>query len=84
MLCYLSFFLGFLGSQSDSSLFTFHRGSDTIYLLLYFDDIILTTSSPTHISMVISWLSFEFPITDLRPLSLFLGITATLTDYSLF
>ncbi|KAJ9556167.1 hypothetical protein OSB04_010781 [Centaurea solstitialis] len=59
---YLSF-LGFLSNKTDTSLFTYHRGSDTIYLLLYVDDIILTASSPTLISMVISKLSSEFPIT---------------------
>ncbi|KAJ9553280.1 hypothetical protein OSB04_017325 [Centaurea solstitialis] len=57
--------LGFLSSKTDTSLFTYHRGSDTIYLLLYVDDIILTASSPTLISMVISKLSSEFPMSDL-------------------
>ncbi|KAJ9565039.1 hypothetical protein OSB04_001005 [Centaurea solstitialis] len=69
--------LGFLSSKTDTSLFTYHRGSDTIYLLLYVDDIILTASSPTLISMVISKLSSEFPMSDLGPLSFFLGIAAS-------
>lgn len=46
---YLSM-LGFISSKSDCSLFTYHRGPATIYLLLYVDNIILTTSSPTLIS----------------------------------
>ncbi|GJX36836.1 ribonuclease H-like domain-containing protein [Tanacetum coccineum] len=37
--------VGFQHSKTDSSLFIFHRGSDIAYLLLYVDDIILTTSS---------------------------------------
>jgi hypothetical protein len=37
--------LGFLEAKSDTSLFIFHHGSDTVYLLLYVDDIILTASS---------------------------------------
>ncbi|KAJ9561455.1 hypothetical protein OSB04_006615 [Centaurea solstitialis] len=49
--------LGFLSSKTDSSLFTFHCGSDTIYLLLYVDDIILTASSSILISIIISQLS---------------------------
>ncbi|KAJ9539514.1 hypothetical protein OSB04_032247 [Centaurea solstitialis] len=69
--------LGFLSSKTDTSLFTYHRGSDTIYLILYVDDIILTASSPTLISMVISKLSSEFPMSDLGPLSFFLGIAAS-------
>ncbi|GKD89388.1 ribonuclease H-like domain-containing protein [Tanacetum coccineum] len=35
----------FYHSKSDSSLFIFHRGSETAYLLIYVDDIILTVSS---------------------------------------
>ncbi|GJS49008.1 ribonuclease H-like domain-containing protein [Tanacetum coccineum] len=37
--------VGFQHSKTNSSLFVFHRGSDIAYLLLYVDDIILTTSS---------------------------------------
>ncbi|KAJ9547665.1 hypothetical protein OSB04_020208 [Centaurea solstitialis] len=76
--------LGFLSSKTDTSLFTYHRGSDTIYLLLYVDDIILTASSPTLISMVISKLSSKFPMSDLGPLSFFLGIAASRSKSGLF
>ncbi|KAJ9565343.1 hypothetical protein OSB04_001309 [Centaurea solstitialis] len=76
--------LGFLSSKTDTSLFMYHRGSDTIYLLLYVDDIILTASSPTLISMVISKLSSEFPMSDLGPLSFFLGIAASRSTSGLF
>ncbi|KAJ9565218.1 hypothetical protein OSB04_001184 [Centaurea solstitialis] len=72
--------LGFLSSKTDTSLFTYHRGSDTIYLLLYVDDIILTASSPSLISM----LSSEFPMSDLGPLSFFLGIAASRSKSGLF
>jgi hypothetical protein len=37
--------LGFVESKADTSLFILRRGSDTAYLLLYVDDIILTASS---------------------------------------
>lgn len=43
--------LGFTEAKSDTSLFIYHRGSETIYLLLYVDDIVLTASSnspPPH------------------------------------
>ncbi|KAJ9547656.1 hypothetical protein OSB04_020199 [Centaurea solstitialis] len=76
--------LGFLSSKTNAFLFTYHRGSDTIYLLLYVDDIILTASSPTLISMVISKLSSEFPMSDLGPLSFFLGIAASRSKSGLF
>jgi len=38
--------LGFVEAKSDTSLFVYLRRSDTTYLLLYIDDIILTASSP--------------------------------------
>jgi hypothetical protein len=37
--------LSFVEAKSDTSLFVFRRDMDTVYLLLYVDDIILTTSS---------------------------------------
>ncbi|GJY42881.1 ribonuclease H-like domain-containing protein [Tanacetum coccineum] len=36
--------VGFLHSRCDSSLFIYRQGSDTAYLLLYVDDIVLTAS----------------------------------------
>jgi hypothetical protein len=38
--------IGFIESKSDPSLFIFRHGTDIAYLLLYMDDIILTTSLP--------------------------------------
>jgi hypothetical protein len=35
--------LGFRSTRSDASLFVYRQGSDAAYLLLYVDDIILTT-----------------------------------------
>jgi hypothetical protein len=37
--------IGFVESKSDASLFTYYRGSEVAYLLLYADDIVLTASS---------------------------------------
>jgi hypothetical protein len=39
------FSLGFTEAKSDTSLFVFRRGQETVYLLLYVDDIVLTASS---------------------------------------
>lgn len=71
--------LGFRNSYSDCSLFIYHQGSYHIYLLLYVDDIILTASSHSLIYHVITRLSSEFPMTDLGPISFFLGIAASRT-----
>ena len=38
--------LGFRSTRSDASLFVYHQGADTAYLLLYVNDIILMTSAP--------------------------------------
>jgi hypothetical protein len=38
-------YLDFVEAKSNTYLFVFRRGIDTIYLLLYVDDIVLTTSS---------------------------------------
>jgi hypothetical protein len=45
---------GFAEAKSDTSLFVFCRGSDTVYLLLYVDDIILTASSTELLRRTIS------------------------------
>jgi hypothetical protein len=37
--------LDFVEAKSDTSLFIFHRGFETVYLLLYINDIVLTTSN---------------------------------------
>jgi hypothetical protein len=67
--------LGFIEAKSDTSLFIFHRGSDTVYLLLYVDDIILTASSTELLRRTIFALQREFAMKDLVPLHHFLGIT---------
>lgn len=76
--------LGFTSSHSDSSLFTFYSDTETIYLILYVNDMILTTSDTSLITGVISHHSSEFSMIDLGPLSFFLGIDATRFTDSLF
>ncbi|GJZ31144.1 ribonuclease H-like domain-containing protein [Tanacetum coccineum] len=70
--------------KTDSSLFIFHKGPDTAYLLLYVDDIILTASSTALMQRIISSLHAEFAMTDLGPLNYFLGISATRTTAGIF
>lgn len=47
---FADFVAGFSHSKSDNSLFIYQHGTDTAYILLYVDDIILTasTDSPRH------------------------------------
>ncbi|GKC91262.1 ribonuclease H-like domain-containing protein, partial [Tanacetum coccineum] len=57
--------VGFIHSRCDTSLFIYRRGSDTTYLLLYVDDIILTASSTSFLQSIIATLHAEFSMTDL-------------------
>ena len=66
--------LGFVNAKTDTSLFIFHHGADTAYLLLYVDDIILTASSTTVLRRIISALQREFNMKDLGKLHHFLGM----------
>ena len=49
--------------------------AETAYLLLYIEDIVLTTSSPSLLRRIISVLQQEFPLKDLGVLHHFLGVT---------
>ncbi|WVZ83620.1 hypothetical protein U9M48_030748 [Paspalum notatum var. saurae] len=66
--------LGFQEAKSDTSLFVFHRGADTVYLLLYVDDIVLTASSQQLLRRTIDALQREFAMKDLGKLHHFLGM----------
>jgi hypothetical protein len=76
--------IGFVETKSDSSLFIYCRGSDTAYLLLYVDDIVLTASSAGFLRTVIGALQREFAMTDLGQLHHFLGISVTRSADGLF
>jgi hypothetical protein len=65
--------LGFTASVSETSLFILRSGSDTAYLLLYVDDIIVTASSPSFLQRLLDKLHSEFAMTDLGDLHYFLG-----------
>jgi len=66
--------IGFVEAKSDTSLFIYQRGSDTAYLLLYVDDIVLTASSSDFLRRIISALQREFVMKDLGELHHFLGM----------
>jgi hypothetical protein len=67
--------LGFVEAKSDTSLFVFRCGTDTIYLLLYIDDIVLTASSTMLLQHTISVIKWEFSMKDIGPLHHFLGVS---------
>ncbi|GJS37979.1 reverse transcriptase domain-containing protein [Tanacetum coccineum] len=60
------------------------RGTDTAYLLLYVDDIVLTDSSEPLLQQIIHSLHQEFSMTDLGSLNYFLGISVTRNSSGMF
>ncbi|XP_019171189.1 PREDICTED: uncharacterized protein LOC109166753 [Ipomoea nil] len=67
---------GFEQSKFDPSLFTTGNGASFIVILVYVDDILITSSSLTLIQDLKSFLDSEFKIKDLGSLGYFLGIEA--------
>uniref|UniRef100_A0A2N9IDE7 CCHC-type domain-containing protein n=1 Tax=Fagus sylvatica TaxID=28930 RepID=A0A2N9IDE7_FAGSY len=68
---------GFAASTADSSLFIYRTKTTIAYLLLYVDDIVLTSNTPTFLDQLIHHLSSVFDLKDLGPLNYFLGIQVT-------
>ncbi|KAK1667332.1 hypothetical protein QYE76_055491 [Lolium multiflorum] len=66
--------LGFVPSKADTSLFILQRPTITMFLLVYVDDIIVISSSPTTVDRLVSRLSQQFAIKDLGTLHYFLGV----------
>jgi hypothetical protein len=57
--------IGFLPSQADVSLFHYRNGSVTTFLLVYIDDIIVASSSPTAVTALLRNLKDDFTLKDL-------------------
>jgi hypothetical protein len=73
--------LGFIPSKADISLFIYNKGSITIYLLVYIDDIIITSSSSHVVDALLTDLKADFALKDRGRLNYFLGIEVkTLSD----
>jgi histone deacetylase 1/2 len=66
--------LGFKTSKSDTSLFIYSKNGIIMYMLIYVDDIIVTSSSPEAVSALLKDLKAEFALKDLGELNYFLGI----------
>jgi histone deacetylase 1/2 len=75
--------LGFIPSKGDTSLFLFNKAGITIFVMIYVDDIIVTSSSDHAISALLRDLNKNFVIKDLGDLHYFLGIEVTKTQNGL-
>jgi hypothetical protein len=67
--------LGFVEAKSNMFLFVLRHGTDTVYLLLYIDAIVLMASSPVLLYRTIASLQQDFAMKALGPLHHFLGVT---------
>jgi len=76
--------IGFSHSKSNHSLFIYSQGLDMAYILLYFDDIILSASSDRLRKHFMALLGAEFAIKVLGPLSFFLGIVVSCDANGMF
>jgi hypothetical protein len=70
--------LGFLPSKADISLFHYHKGSITMFLLVYADDIIIAISSSHAVDALLQDLKSDFAPKDMDSLHYFLVIEVTL------
>ncbi|XP_071680467.1 uncharacterized protein [Lolium perenne] len=66
--------LGFLASKADTSLFIYNKSGIIIFVLVYVDDIIVTSSSNKAITALLQDLGSAFALKDLGDLHFFLGI----------
>ena len=73
-LCHKMQALGFVPSKSDTSLFIYKKSNTCIFVLIYVDDIIVTSSSDEAITGLLKDLSADFALKDLGDLHYFLGI----------
>ena len=75
--------LGFVNSLADTSLFILRHETQTIYLLIYVDDILITGNTPSGIARVLTLLAERFSVKDAEDLNYFLGIEAHRTPQGL-
>lgn len=76
--------IGFAPTVSDNSLLVLRRGSDLVYVLLYVDNIVITTSSMALLRQVTSTINAEFKLKDMGALHYFLGIQVQRDDDDFF
>jgi hypothetical protein len=66
--------LGFKILKADNSLFYFRNHDVTMFILVYVDDIVITSSKPQAVTALLQNLGSDFALKDLGDLHYFLGI----------
>jgi hypothetical protein len=75
--------LDFHASKTDVSLFFYNKGDINIFVLIYVDDILVTSSSEKSTTTLLKDLQDKFALKDLGDLNYFLGIEVTKTTYGI-
>ncbi|KAG7599314.1 Reverse transcriptase RNA-dependent DNA polymerase [Arabidopsis suecica] len=76
--------VGFTNSLADASLFILKRGSLLLYLLVYVDDILVTSNSHALLQQTLQSLATHFSIKDPEDLHYFLGLEGRRTQSGLY
>jgi hypothetical protein len=66
--------IGFKASKADTSLFIYNKKGVSMFLLVYVDDIIVTSSNSVVVEALLKDLKNNFALKDLGDLHYFLGI----------
>ena len=73
--------LGFVQCMSDSCLFVKQQNKELIILLVFVDDILIVSNLPVLINIVVRQLANAFTLSDLGPVSWFLGFKIDLSPH---
>lgn len=71
-------------SKADSSSFIYKQGTLITYLLVYIDDLVLTSNQPQFLASIIDQLGDRFFLKDMGLLHFFLGVDVVPTKSGLF
>ena len=71
----------FKNSHADASLFVFNTAGRILYLLVYVDDIILTSNFIAIVNQFVTALAQRFSLKDLGSLTYFLGVEVVPNKY---
>lgn len=75
---------GFTTSQSDTSLFLYHRSEVTLYFLVYVDDLLVTGNNSSTIAAFITAISTRFSVKNLGALHYLLVVEVVRSSDSVF
>lgn len=76
--------MGFIASKADPSLFIWNNNTTLILILIYVDDIIITSKSRDVVQQVLRHLHIDFAVKELGDLSYFLGVEVLRSEEGMY